>query len=247
MSDRRDFLKKSTLLGLGSIAGGLFSTEKLQAMENGTVFLSGEEKIRLPDLPYAYDALEPFIDKQTMEIHHKKHHQAYIDKLNSAPVGEVDFSISDEAKCRKVDHNTSPLVRNNLGGYYNHLLFWQMMKPNKDKKEPQPTGKLAEAINKHFKSYEDFKKEFSAHATKVFGSGWCWLVSNAQRGLKIITTPNQDNPLMQIVQEGGKPVLGLDVWEHAYYLKYQNKRADYISNWWNVVNWEKAGEFYTSK
>ena len=146
----------------------------------------------------------------------------------------------------KTISKAEPAVRNNGGGHYNHSLFWQLMKPNPSSKENKPSGKLAESILKDFKSFDEFKKEFSEKSAKIFGSGWCWLIEQDGK-LKITTTPNQDNPLMDVVTEKGKPVLALDIWEHAYYLKYQNKRADYIANWWNIVNWEKAKELFLLK
>ncbi len=243
-NDRRDFLKKSALLGLAGIAGSLFGSERLGVIEKVEMLSSsGAGKITLPPLPYAYDALEPFIDKETMKIHHGKHHQGYIDKLNTAGKKEFDPDADLAESCGKVTEKTSPLVRNNLGGHYNHLLFWQMMKAGGNKKNA-PSGTLAEAIKKEFKSFEKFKKEFADAATKQFGSGWAWLIKDEKNRLKITSTPNQDNPLMQVAKEQGKPLLGIDVWEHAYYLKYQNKRAEYIENWWSVVNWDKVQEFY---
>jgi len=250
MSDnRRDFLKKSALLGLTGLASGLIGKDKLNAFENVTETFSGDgNAFLLPKLPYAYDALEPFIDKQTMEIHHTKHHQAYIDKLNSAPSNSnVDMKTDDASKCKSVNQDTTALIRNNLGGYYNHSLFWTLLKPNPEGKTNIPGGKLAEALIKNFKSIDDFKKEFSDKAAKIFGSGWCWLIIDDKNNLKIATTPNQDNPFMKVATDQGTPVIALDVWEHAYYLKYQNKRADYIANWWNVVNWEKAEQLFNQK
>jgi superoxide dismutase, Fe-Mn family len=243
--NRREFLRKSALLGLVGLAGNFASRERLEILESQTMVLSGGGEAVWPELPYAYDALEPFIDKKTMEIHHTKHHKGYVEKLNSAPASEIDLGLDIAENCRKVTEKTSALIRNNLGGHYNHSMFWQMMKPNKTKKIPLPEGALAEAINKEFKSFDGFKTEFSEKASKIFGSGWCWLILDKGK-LKITTTPNQDNPLMKVAAERGTPVLGLDVWEHAYYLKYQNKRVDYISNWWNVVNWEKAAALYAS-
>lgn len=239
---RRDFLKKSALLGLASIAGNLIGEEKLKTLDD-LAFIN-ETSHTLPALPYAYDALEPFIDAQTMEIHHSKHHKAYVDKLNAAL---KDFKgdaalVSLFAQVSKLD----TAIRNNGGGHYNHSLFWTLMQPNKEDKKIVAEGKIAEAITTHFQSFENFQKEFTEKATKVFGSGWCWLIEQDGK-LKITTTPNQDNPLMDVVSNKGKPLLALDVWEHAYYLKYQNKRADYISNWWNVINWDKVNELYTTK
>lgn len=243
MSDsRRDFLKKSTLLGLAGIAGNIIGEEKLKTLDQIAWMNDGEAT--LPALPYAYNALEPFIDAQTMEIHHSKHHKAYVDKLNAALTsykGDKNL-VSLFAQISKLDIS----IRNNGGGHYNHSLFWNLMQPNKEGKKIMAEGKIAEAISKDFQSFENFQKEFTEKATKIFGSGWCWLIEQDGK-LKITTTPNQDNPLMDIASEKGKPLLALDVWEHAYYLKYQNKRADYISNWWNVVNWNKVNELYTTK
>lgn len=247
MSDRRSFLKKSGLLGLTALASNLISEEKINALENFGTEASDKNPFTLPALPYVYDALEPFIDAQTMEIHYTKHHQAYVNKLNETPSTNIDYSSTDAVKCSHVDKFTSSVIRNNLGGHYNHSLFWTLLKPNPESKTNLPIGKLNESIIKDFKSLEDFKKEFSEKASKHFGSGWCWLIVQGGK-LKITTTPNQDNPLMKLEGvEKGKIILALDVWEHAYYLKYQNKRADYISNWWNVVNWEKAEELFVIK
>lgn len=245
-SDRRDFLKKSALLGLTGLASGLIGKDKIDALEGASGFLSDDAKpFTLPALPYAYNALEPFIDKQTMEIHHTKHHQAYIDKLNAAASPEtIDLTVDDATKCRKVEPTTNPAIRNNLGGHYNHSLFWTLLKPNPKALANAPSGRLAEAINSSFRSFDTFKKDFSDRSLKLFGSGWCWLIAEESNRLKITTTANQDNPLMMLPGDRGTPILGLDVWEHAYYLKYQNKRIDYITNWWNIVNWEKVAELY---
>jgi len=244
-NDRRDFLKKSALLGLAGLSKNLIGEEKLQRLESISK-LGADTAFTLPKLPYAYDALEPFIDAKTMEIHHTKHHQAYVNKLNETPSTNIDYMSSDEVKCTHVDKFTSAVIRNNLGGHYNHSLFWTLLKPNADGKANLPEAKISAAINNTFKSFDDFKKEFSEKSTKIFGSGWCWLIKTTEGKLKIVTTPNQDNPLMQLDGERGKPILALDVWEHAYYLKYQNKRADYIAGWWNVVNWQKVEELYNS-
>ncbi len=246
MSDRRDFLKKTGLLGLVGLASKLVSNEQIDALEN---FGSNYDKVNLftlPKLPYAYDALEPFIDKQTMEIHYTKHHQAYVNKLNDTPSTNLDYNVDDQTKCKSIDASTVAVIRNNLGGHVNHSLFWTLLKPNPEAKPNMPMGKLAEAITKEFKSFEEFKNQFSEKASKIFGSGWCWLIEQNGK-LLITTTPNQDNPLMKVAEQQGKILMALDIWEHAYYLKYQNKRADYISNWWNVANWEKAEELFAKK
>ncbi|HLG34808.1 MAG TPA: superoxide dismutase [Bacteroidia bacterium] len=197
----------------------------------------------LPVLPYVYDALEPHIDKITMEIHHTKHHQAYINNLNKAltELGKKENHGSLENICKKISsYNTT--TRNNAGGHFNHSLFWTLMKPNGG---GAPSGVLADTFNSTFNSTDSFKTLFSDKAKSVFGSGWTWLVVDANKKLSIGTTPNQDNPLMDISEFKGTPVLALDVWEHAYYLKYQNKRVDYISAWWNVVNWEEVSHLFS--
>lgn len=194
----------------------------------------------LPALPYASDALEPYIDKATMEIHHGKHHQAYVDNLNKAIAGADAENKSLEEILAKVSSYPAA-VRNNGGGHYNHSLFWTILSSNAG---GQPTGELADAINASFGSFEEFKKKFSEAATTRFGSGWAWLTIAADGKLQISSTPNQDNPLMDVAEVKGTPILGLDVWEHAYYLKYQNKRADYIAAFWNVVNWNAVAERY---
>ncbi len=191
----------------------------------------------LPPLPYAYDALEPHIDQQTMTLHHDKHHQAYVNNLNTALEKYPDLQ-SKSAEDLIRDLNSVPedirmAVRNNGGGHVNHTMFWQIMGPNGG---GEPTGALAEAITQAFGSFEDFKKQFNDAGTKRFGSGWAWLVRNSSGQLQIVSTQNQDNPL----SEGNYPILGNDVWEHAYYLKYQNRRPDYLNAWWNTVNWEEV-------
>jgi superoxide dismutase, Fe-Mn family len=197
----------------------------------------------LPTLPYAKEALEPHIDTLTMEIHHGKHHQAYVNNLNKAVEG-MDSVPTLEELCRNVS-KYSPAVRNNGGGHYNHSLFWTLLRPAQANGTNMPTGKLAEAITKDFGSFDAFKEAFAKAAKERFGSGWAWLVVRDGK-LVIGSTPNQDNPLMDISEFKGRPVLALDVWEHAYYLHYQNRRPDYINAFWNVVNWDKAGELYAN-
>ncbi len=188
----------------------------------------------LPALPYASDALEPHIDKATMEIHHGKHHQAYVDNLNKAIAGTDAESKTIEEILAGI--SSYPVaVRNNGGGHFNHSLFWTVLSPDGG---GQPSGELADAINAAFGSFEDFKKKFSEAGATRFGSGWAWLSVAADGKLQVSSTPNQDNPLMDVADVKGTPILGLDVWEHAYYLKYQNKRPDYIAAFWNVVNWD---------
>ena len=241
MSERRDFLKKSALLSLGGIASSIVSSEKIQAMENlsNQHFLA--EEYTLAPLPYSYDALEPFIDKQTMELHHDKHHQGYVTNLNKALQTTKHPAAASLEDIFKNITSFDTAVRNNAGGHYNHTLFWSLMKENKGAKANNPDGKAAEAINASFGSFDEFKKQFGEAGIKRFGSGWAWLVVENKK-LKITSTPNQDNTLMSISEVKGAPILALDVWEHAYYLKYQNKRADYITAWWNVVNWTKVNE-----
>ena len=193
----------------------------------------------LPPLPYPYDALEPHIDEATMKLHHGKHHQAYVDKLNAAiAASEWESKSIDEimVSLDKVPDKIKAAVRNNGGGHYNHSLFWQWMSPTGG---GEPTGKVAEAINSKFGSFAKFKEEFEAAGMSRFGSGWVWLIQDGNE-LSITTTPYQDCP----VSEGKKVLLGNDLWEHAYYLKYQNRRPEYLAAWWNVVNWNKVTELF---
>ncbi|PVY38043.1 superoxide dismutase [Pontibacter virosus] len=194
----------------------------------------------LPKLPYAYDALEPHIDARTMEIHHTKHHQAYTDNLNKAIAGTEMENMSIEEIMQNVKEDNKA-VRNNGGGYYNHNLFWTILSPNGG---GQPSGELADAINSTFGSFDQMKEKFNAAAATRFGSGWAWLCVKGN-SLEICSTPNQDNTLMPFAEGcGGTPILGLDVWEHAYYLNYQNRRPDYVNAFWNVVNWEEVTRRY---
>lgn len=190
----------------------------------------------LPKLDYAYNALEPHIDARTMEIHHTKHHQAYITNLNNAIAGSDAENMSIEDICRNISKYPMA-VRNNGGGHYNHSLFWKVMGPGKG---GEPTGKLADAINSAFGSFSAFKEKFAAAGATRFGSGWAWLIKTDGGKLEVTSTPNQDNPLMDIAEVKGTPILGMDVWEHAYYLHYQNRRPDYITAFWNVINWDEV-------
>ncbi len=197
----------------------------------------------LPALPYPTNALEPHIDAKTMEIHHGKHHNTYVTNLNKALEGHADLQgKSIEELLQSLDSLPEAIrtaVRNNGGGHANHTLFWEIMGPNKG---GEPTGELADAINAAFGSFAAFKEKFAAAGTGRFGSGWAWLVAEPGGAVSVTSTPNQDTPVM----EGKKPILGLDVWEHAYYLNYQNRRPDYISAWWNVVNWDEVARRYAA-
>ena len=193
-----------------------------------------------PELPYAYDALEPYIDAQTMEIHYTKHHRAYFDNFVKAAADNKIDNLSLE-EIFSIVSAFPAAVRNNGGGYYNHMLFWKVMGPNAG---GQPEGDLLKAINSTFGSFDRFKAEFENAAKTQFGSGWAWLAVDADGKLFVSQTPNQENPLMDVSAKRGKPILALDVWEHAYYLKYQNRRPEYVSNFWNVVNWNKVAELY---
>ena len=232
--DRRKFLYSVGLTLAASsvkVQGNIF--DKLNNRSNKMA------KFELPSLPYSFDALEPHIDARTMEIHHGKHHAGYVANLNKALEGtELEGKSLDELL---KDISKYPVaVRNNGGGHYNHSLFWTVMGP---KKGGNPSGELAEAINSTFGSFDSFKEKFSTAAATRFGSGWAWLVV-ANGKLAVTSTPNQDNPLMDVAEVKGTPILGLDVWEHAYYLHYQNKRPDYISAFWNVVNWDEVAKRY---
>ncbi len=191
----------------------------------------------LAPLPYAYEALEPHIDTETMHIHHDKHHQAYVDNVNKAIAGTEHENKTIEELVANAG-TISPAVRNNGGGHWNHTFFWDSLQNNNGAK---PTGKLAEAIDASFGSFDTFKEKFNAAGTTRFGSGWAWLIIQDGK-LAVSSTPNQDNPLMDIAEVKGMPILGCDVWEHAYYLKYQNKRPAYLEAFWNVVNWSKVAE-----
>lgn len=196
----------------------------------------------LEALPYAADALEPHIDKTTMEIHHDRHHQAYVDNLNKAIAGTDAENLSLLDIIKNVS-KYSAAVRNNGGGHYNHSLFWKVLGPNAG---GAPTGELAEAINATFGSFDELKKQLQAAGTTRFGSGWAWLIVGADGKLAVTSTPNQDNPLMDVAEVKGTPILGIDVWEHAYYLKFQNKRPAYLEEIFNVINWDAVAQNYAA-
>lgn len=221
---RKDFVSSLFL--------GLVGT-KAMANTTNNIFNTADA-FTLPNLPYAYNALEPFIDAQTMEIHHSKHHQAYVTNLNKAVLGTPN-EFTPLVDIIKNISKSSVAVRNNGGGHWNHTFFWEILSP----KSTAPSDNLMTMINRDFGSLEKMQADFNAAATSRFGSGWAWLIVQDNK-LKICSTPNQDNPLMDVAEVKGTPILGLDVWEHAYYLKYQNKRADYIKAFWNIVNWDKV-------
>lgn len=234
-SSRRDFLKKSVFTGAGlsilPLVGGADAFALSETISNG------KPVFKLPELPYPNNALEPCIDARTMEIHHGKHHAAYVSNLNKA-VEAMDAFPADLKTVFESIEKFPASVRNNGGGHWNHSFFWEIMRPAKENNVP--TGKLAEAINKNFGSLDEFKKKFKEAAMGQFGSGWAWLIAEPNGQLSICGTPNQDNPLMSVSAKKGTPILGLDVWEHAYYLKYQNKRTDYVDGFWSIVNWDKV-------
>ena len=242
MITRRQALKTTALVTAAAAVAPRAMAQPKQVTASATAVaqVAGGPFI-LPPLPYAFDALEPHIDARTMEIHHDRHHKAYVDNLNKA-FSQMDWNGAPPTVERLVQdlnaipENVRTAVRNNGGGHFNHSLFWEMMKK---KGGGEPKAELAKAIEKNFGNFADFKTKFSDAAMKIFGSGWAWLVSHEGK-LAIESTPNQDTPL----STGKQPLLGLDVWEHAYYLKYQNKRADYIAAWWNVVHWDFVAERY---
>jgi Fe-Mn family superoxide dismutase len=229
---RRDFIEKTALT-----VGGLMVTSSAFGLPKPNY---DRMVFELPKLPYSYDALEPFIDRLTMEIHHSKHHQGYVNKLNKALEGTKERILSLSDILKKISkYSTS--VRNNAGGHYNHSLFWTLLTPVKNTK---PSEKLQIQINKQFESLDNLKELINEAAAKRFGSGWAWLSVDNNGELFVSSTPNQDNPLMNITEQQGRPILGIDVWEHAYYLKYQNKRGDYLSAIWNVVDWREVSNGY---
>jgi Fe-Mn family superoxide dismutase len=237
---RRQFLRSSAL-GAGFAVIG--ARQSLDHIIQSTPYQERSAMpFTLPDLPYKHDALEPHIDKMTMEIHHGKHHGAYVTNLNKALEGSEHASKSLEELMGMIS-KLPAAVRNNGGGHWNHSAFWQWLKPNGG---GAPSGDLAAAITRDFGSFEKFKELFANAGMTRFGSGWAWLVKQGDK-LIVSSTPNQDNPLMDIAEVKGVPVLGVDVWEHAYYLKYQNRRADYLAAFWNVVNWDEAARRFNGK
>ncbi|MBP5999019.1 MAG: superoxide dismutase [Sediminibacterium sp.] len=236
-NSRRQFIKQTGKASIAMASLPLINTF-------GLIQPNQEINYQQLPLPYAYNALEPFIDAMTMEIHHTKHAAGYTKNLNDACVAEnVDIKTKSITSLLASISKYSTKMRNNAGGHYNHELFWQTMQPAPSS---TPTGSLAKMIDASFGSFANFQKAFSDAAKNRFGSGWAWLIVDEKNNLAICTTPNQDNPLMDLADTKGYPLLGLDVWEHAYYLKYQNKRADYINNWWNLVNWKFVEERFYS-
>ena len=233
--NRRQFIRTSGIITMGALVAS-----KLNA---GNFKLTNDvHSFTLPELPYDFNALEPHIDSLTMEIHHNKHHKAYVDKLNDAVVANKITETSLEKIMGKIsDHPVA--VRNNGGGHYNHTMFWNIMKPGGG----NMSGAVGDAILTTFGSVDEFKKRFNEAAMTRFGSGWAWLTKDIEGKLNICSTPNQDNPLMDISDCKGTPLICLDIWEHAYYLKYQNKRADYVNAFWNVLNWEEVNKRYVGK
>jgi superoxide dismutase, Fe-Mn family len=246
--NRKNFLQKSifSVLAFSSFKGFSFKSSYNDSLKKMTLseVLAETAPYTLAALPYGVDALEPHIDKMTMEIHHGRHHKAYIDNLNKALLDKPEAKMSLEELIRNAG-KMLPLVRNNAGGHWNHTFFWSIMAP---KAGGMPTGNVAAQITKQYGTLDKFKEEFTKAATSRFGSGWAWLTVEKGGNLTVSSTPNQENPMMDISEKKGMPILGLDVWEHAYYLKYQNKRGDYVTAFWNLVNWTKVEELYnTSK
>lgn len=240
-------LSKRSFLGwLGALPVGLAAMKLVSGGGIAPAMAAEAEKVSgpftLPKLPYAYNALSSAIDAKTMEIHHSKHHQAYIDKLNEEVSKDARLKGKSLEDIMKNVSKYATAVRNNAGGHWNHSFFWENMSPTAS----EPSPELMKAIEDTYGTFDNFKKEFEEAGTKQFGSGWVWLIVTSELTVEIQTTPNQDNPLMDVAELGGDPILGNDVWEHAYYLKYQNKRADYLKSWWKVVNWAKVSERFSA-
>jgi len=243
--NKREFLKSSMILGAGAmvaphLATSCMSNAGAKGVTASLVATDGAGKFVQPELGYAFDALEPYIDAMTMELHYTKHHAGYTSKFNAALESE-NLHSTDIYKLFAGISNYSQGVRNNGGGYYNHNLFWKFMSPEGG---GEPAGNVATAINETFGSFAKFKDLFSATAGSVFGSGWAWLILDGEGKLQVVSTPNQDNPLMDVAGVQGKPLLNIDVWEHAYYLKYQNQRTSYIEAYWNVIDWNFVESLY---
>lgn len=233
---RRKFVQNVIGVSAISAIGAPFLFEEAHAAKVSTTGISSDLQFSQIPLPYSTNALEPHIDSRTMDIHYNKHHAAYVKNVNDALANEKVSADSAKELFNRIS-SYSAKIRNNAGGAWNHNFFWQVMKPNGG----EPKGKVLDAINGAFGSVDKFKEQFNQAALGVFGSGWAWLVKSGDE-LKIGSTPNQDNPLMDVSEFKGTPLLGIDVWEHAYYLKYQNKRAEYVSSWWNVVNWDEVAK-----
>ena len=248
-NSRREFIKKSVLAAAGTIS--FMSVDWQRAfsrqisLENFTT-PSDDGTFQLPPLPYAYNALVPYIDAQTMEIHYSKHHQKYVDNLNALILKAPELKgKSIEALLSDINNLPDGVrtgIRNNGGGHWNHTFFWQILAPKSEM--DQPSGKLKDAMVSQWQTFDNFKEQVKQAGMGVFGSGWVWMIADKSGKLSITTTPNQDNTLMDITKDKGKPIMGVDVWEHAYYLKHQNKRAEYLDDVWNVINWKKAMELY---
>lgn len=230
--NRSEFLKLAFGASAGLVAFQSFGLTPAQA----------EGPFKLPPLPYDTGALEPHIDKMTMEIHHGKHHKAYVDNLNKAVAGTDMAKMDIDALVKTISSSTPAAIRNNAGGHWNHTFFWNILGP---KGGGAPKGTLADAINKKYQSFDNFKAEFAKAAAGRFGSGWAWLIKTGD-GVEIVSTPNQDNPLMALAEKKGTPLMGLDVWEHAYYLKYQNRRPEYVTAAWNVFDWDKISKNFAA-
>lgn len=240
-------MKKQALYTIGIVAALAFFTiqaagitKNINTKNKGETAMTSNPKYVLPDLPYAHNALEPYIDQLTMEIHHGKHHQGYVNNLNNAIAGTELENMSLEDIFRNMSRYPTA-VRNNGGGHWNHDLFWKVLGPDGGGK---PEGELLRAIEQRFSSFEDFREEFSRAGATRFGSGWAWLIVDSNGVLQVTSTPNQDNPLMDVAEQQGTPILGVDVWEHAYYLQYQNRRPEYLENFWSVVNWNEVERRY---
>ena len=250
---KRDFLKTSGILLAGAALGGFGlagckPTKTLSDVKSEDKARAAEKpNFSLPALEYAHDALQPAIDKETVEIHHSKHHAAYVNNLNKALETNALLALPTvEAVCAAVDSSAAnAAIRNNAGGHYNHSLYWRILANPANIQKRQPDGKLLEAINSAFGSVDELKKQLTDAALSRFGSGWAWLSVGADKKLFISSTPNQDNPLMsKIVEKAGTPILGIDVWEHAYYLQYQNRRKDYLTAFFGILRWERVDEYY---